>query len=141
MHMYQMRVESGVRDAIWATRRKELTIPQRGRVITDAFARAFPDDAAVVRLPMGLAPGEAFSQGYLRYQISPLVRPTDGVSSRQVNEAIASAGGILMKVGNDQQLRFATRGQAEQAYRRLVEKINKPIWAISEETASSDAGG
>src|SRR5947207_11602763 len=32
---------------------KDLTIPQRGRLISDAFAAAFPNEQAVVRLPMG----------------------------------------------------------------------------------------
>jgi len=38
-----------------------------------------------------------------------------------------------MQVGGDTRLRFATRGQASEAYRRLVERINKPIWMLSEE--------
>lgn len=117
---------------------KELTIPERGRVIADAFATAFPHEQGVVRLTMGLKPGEALSQGYLRYQIIPLVRPVDHVTTKQVKDAMASAGGVLMQVGNDQQLRFATRGQAEEAYRRLLEKINKPIWTLSEETSTSE---
>jgi hypothetical protein len=117
---------------------KDLAIAQRARVIADAFATAFPDDHSVVRLPLGLTPGEALSQGYLRYLIVPLVRPADKVTARQLNEAMASAGGILMRIGSDQRLRFATREQAEEAYRRLLEKINKPIWTLSEESSTSD---
>ncbi len=129
---------SSVHIAVIWDKWKELAIPQRGRVITDAYAAAHPNSRLVVRLPMGLTPGEALSQGYLRYQIIPLVRPTDHVTTRQVKDAMASAGGVLMNVGNDQQLRFATRAQAEEAYRRLLEKINKPIWTLSEEASSSD---
>ena len=129
---------SSVHIAVIWDKWKELAIPQRGRVITDAYAAAHPHSRLVVRFPMGLTPGEALSQGYLRYQIIPLVRPTDHVTPRQLKEAMASAGGVLMRVGNDQQLRFATRAQAEEAYRRLLEKINKPIWTLSEETSSSD---
>jgi len=47
-------------------------------------------------------------------------------------------GGVRMQIGNDEQLRFATRAQAEQAYRRLLEKINEPIWTLSEETSALD---
>ena len=117
---------------------KDLTIPYRARVIADAFAAAFPNDHSVVRLPLGLTPGEALSQGYLRYLIVPLVRPTDKVTAKQLKDAMASVGGILMHIGSDQRLRFATREQAEEAYRRLLEKINKPIWTLSEETSTSD---
>jgi hypothetical protein len=118
---------------------RDLTIPERSRVIADAFAAAFPDEDVVVRFPMGLTPGEALSQGYLPYQIIPFVRPTDGVSSAAVKQAMNSAGGVRMQIGGDMQLRFATRGQASAAYRRLVERINKPIWTLSEETTSSNS--
>ena len=118
---------------------KNLPIVERGRDITDAFAAAWPEEQDVVRFTMGLTPGKALSQGYLRYQIVPLVRPADGVSAAAVKQAMNSAGGVRMQVGNDLQLRFATRGQAAEAYRRLVERINKPIWTLSEETWSSDA--
>ncbi len=114
---------------------KNLSIPQRSQVVADAFALAFPMEDVVVRAPMGLTSGEAFSQGYLRYQIIPLVRPSDHVTANQVLDAMSAAGGVLVQVGGDQQLRFATRAQAQEAYRRLVEKINKPIWALSEETS------
>lgn len=120
---------------------KDLTIPQRGRVIADAFEAAFPAEQSVLRLAMGLTPGEALSQGHLHYQIVPMVRATDKVTDKQARDAMASAGGVLMQVGGDQQLRFATRAQVEEAYRRLVEKINKPIWTLVEEVGSSDAGG
>jgi hypothetical protein len=120
---------------------KDLPIPARGRVITDAFAAAFPNDDAAVRLPMGLTAGEAFSQGYLRYRITPSLRATDHVTSKQVRDAMYSAGGIVVEVGDEVELRFATRAQAEGAYRQLLEDINKPIWTLSEETRSTDSGG
>src|SRR5687768_12650445 len=110
---------------IWS-KWKDLTIAERGRVISDAYAAAFPNDLSVVRLPMGLTTGEAFSQGHLKYRIIPLVRPTDGVSMKQVHDAMYSAGGVILEVGDDLELRFATRLQAEGAYRRLLEQINKP---------------
>jgi hypothetical protein len=118
---------------------RDLTIPERSRVIADAFAAAFPNEDAVVRFPMGLTPGEALSQGYLPYQITTLVRPADGVSQTTVKQAMNAAGGVQMQVGGDMHLRFATRGQASEAYRRLVERVNKPIWTLSEETSSSNS--
>jgi hypothetical protein len=136
-----MAPTSSVHIAVIWDKWKELPIPQRGRVITDAYAAAFPQSHLVVRLPMGLTPGEALTQGYLRYRIIPLVRPVDKVTVKQVKDAIASAGGVLMQIGNDQQLRFATREQAEGAYRRLLEKVTKPIWTLSEESGSPDSGG
>ncbi len=120
---------------------RDLAIPERSRVIADAFVAAFPDEDVVVRFPMGLTSGEAFAQGYLPYQIMPLVRPTDGVSSTALKQAMNAAGGVRVQVGGDMQLRFATRGQASEAYRRLVERINKPIWTLSEETSSSNSEG
>jgi hypothetical protein len=90
----------------------------------------------VVRVPIGLTSGEALSQGYLRYQISALVRQSDHVSAKQVRDAMTAAGGVPVQVGGTRQLRFPTRAQAEEAYRRLVEKIDKPIWTLSEEVDS-----
>jgi hypothetical protein len=40
---------------------RDLTIPERSRVIADAFAAAFPNEDVVVRFPMGLTPGEALT--------------------------------------------------------------------------------
>lgn len=117
---------------------KDLAIPQRARVIADAFKAAFPQESTVVRLPLGLTPGEALSQGHLRYLIIPLVRKADRVTEKQLEDAMDSAGGILMRIGSERRLRFATRAQAEEAYRRLLKKINKPIWTLSEETSTSD---
>jgi hypothetical protein len=123
---------------IW-DRWKDLTVPERGRVITDAFLAADPDRREPVTFPMGLTPGEALRQGFLPYQIIPLVRSSDGVSNEQVARAMQAAGGVLLRVGDEVQLRFATRGQANEAYRRLLERINKPIWTISEELSGSEA--
>src|SRR5580693_9476046 len=98
---------------------KGFPIPHRNSVIIDAFGLAFPNERAVVSIPLGLTSGEAYSQGFLRYQIIPLARPADGVSDRQIKDAMATAGGVLLQVGGDKQLRFATRAQANEAYRRL----------------------
>ena len=117
---------------------KDLKIPERGRVITDAFAAAFPADNWVVSLPMGLTPGEALTQGYLRCLIIPYVSASDHVTAKQIRDAMASAGGVMMRVGNDKRLGFATRAQAETAYRRLLEKINKPIWVLVGEGSSTE---
>jgi hypothetical protein len=119
---------------------KDLTIPQRARVIADAFAAAHPDQDLAVTFPIGLTPGEALRQGFLPYQITPVVRPEDRLRNEELNEALRAAGGVLIQVGDDVQLRFATRGQANRAYRRLLERINKPIWTISEEFSNSESG-
>ena len=119
---------------------KSLTIPERASVIIDAYGEAHPNMAVAVRFPIGLTPGEALTQGYLGYQIIPLVRPTDHVTTKQVNDAMASAGGLLMQIGGDRQLRFATRAQAREAYRRLLQKLNKPIWTLVEEMSSGQSG-
>ena len=63
----------------------------------------------------------------------PLVRPADRVSAAALKQAMNTAGDVRIHVGGDMQLRFATRSQASEAYRRLVERINKPIWMLSEE--------
>lgn len=125
---------------IWS-KWKGMAIPERARVISDAYAAAFPNDNSVVRLPMGLTTGEAFSQGHLEYRIIPLVRPADNVSMKQVHDAMYAAGGVILEVGDNLELRFASRAQAEGAYRRLLEQINKPIWTLSEESVSSESSG
>lgn len=122
---------------VW-DRWRDLTPPQRDRVIVDAFGAAHPEQKESVSFPMGLTPGEALHQGFLPYQIIALARPEDGINAEDIDQAMRLAGGIFVTVGDDVQLRFTTRGQANEAYRRLLKRINKPIWTLSEEFSNSE---
>jgi hypothetical protein len=110
----------------------------RGRIVADAFVAAHSEDADAVTVTMALTPGEALTLGMLPFRIEPLVRASDKVSAQDVSAAMRSAGGVLVQVGGEKQLRFLTRRQAEEAYRRLTKSINKPIWSIVVEGRSSD---
>jgi hypothetical protein len=68
---------------------KDLTAAERARVFADAYAAAHPRSDTVVRLPLGLTPGEALTQGHLRYQIVSLVRAGEGVSAQAVSSTFA----------------------------------------------------
>jgi hypothetical protein len=122
---------------VW-DRWRDLTPQQRDRVIVDSFAAGHPGQDEPVSFPMGLTPGEALHQGFLPYQINAHARAEDGVSAKDIDQAMKSAGGIFLRVGDDVQLRFATRGQAGEAYRRLLNRVNKPIWTLSEELSNSE---
>lgn len=120
---------------VW-DRWKDVAVTDRNRIITDAFVTANPDELGLALFPIGLTPGEALHQGFLPYQIVPVLRGKDVVGDDELKDAMQSAGGVLLQADDDLQLRFATRDQANEAFRRLLDQINKPIWTIAEEFSS-----
>ena len=71
--------------------------------------------------------------GFLSYSIVTTRRKSDKASLDSLAKAMATAGGIVVKVGSATQLRFATLEQAENAYRDLSQKVPGPYWAIVQE--------
>jgi hypothetical protein len=76
--------------------------------------------------------------GYLRYRIEALVRKEDDVTARQITDAMKGVGGVYMRVGTEKQLRFATKSQAETAYRALNAMLPSPVWTLVLETSSGE---
>jgi hypothetical protein len=118
---------------------KDLSLSERGEVISRAYAAAHPDQANAVTVAMGLTPLEAVHSGYLPYRVVPLKRRGDRVPDKQILEAMASVGGVFLRAGTEVQLRFPTEKMAEDAYRALFEKIPKPIWGLVHETVAAES--
>lgn len=106
---------------------------ERSGLITDAIHAARPEDLDTLTIAMGLTPREALSLGYLPFHIVPAARASDRVRAADVAAAMRAAGGILLEVDGAKQIRFATRAQAEQAYRALATRVPAPIWTLVHE--------
>ena len=120
--------------AIWDAW-KDLSPDERSQIILDAYANAKRLRGLTITVAMGLTDEEALWGGFLPYSIVTTRRREDGVSLHQLERALASAGGIVIKVGSSTQLRFATMEQAQDAYRRLAQAVPGPYWAIVQEQA------
>src|SRR5579859_3080179 len=77
---------------------QDLTGAERGRIITDAYLAAHPDEPTPVTIPIGVTAAEALTMGYLKYEIQALVRKEDRVSSRQITDAMKTVGGVYMQI-------------------------------------------
>ncbi len=117
---------------------QNLSGAERGRIITDAYQAAHPEEKTPVTIPIGVTASEALTLGYLKYEIQALVRKEDKVTTKQIIEAMKTAGGIFMQIGTKVQLRFATQAQAETAYRAVNSKLPSPVWTLVLETANVD---
>jgi hypothetical protein len=120
----------------WADLQRE----KRAQIIIDAFATCNTSrQQSAVTIPMGLTSSEALSMGFLPYRIEPAVRKSDKVPETKIKQAMDSVGGVSIQVGKQRQLRFATQAQAQEAFRRLLQQIAKPIWTLVQETAGGDS--
>jgi len=115
-----------------------LSPTERSKVILDAYAKAKRHRGSTITVAMGLTSEEALRGGFLPYSIVTTRRQGDKVSPDELAQAMARAGGIVLKVGSSTQLRFATREQAEDAYRQLSQKVPGPYWAIVQELRSGE---
>jgi hypothetical protein len=112
---------------------EDLSPVKRSRIIGDAYAKAKRLRDATITVAMGLTSEEALRLGFLPYSIVTTRRQGDTVSADALTKVMASAGGIVVKVGSSTQLRFATLEQAEDAYRYLSQQVAGPYWAIVQE--------
>lgn len=87
---------------------------------------------------MGLTASEAISLGYLPFRIAALVRKADGLSPAKLQKAMEKAGGVQVRIGNELDIRFATRAQAANAYRTLQSDLPSPVWTIIEERPAAE---
>ena len=105
----------------------------RSKVILNAYAKVKRLRGSIITVAMGLTSEEAMRMGFLSYSIVTTRRKSDKASLDSLAKAMATAGGIVVKVGSATQLRFATLEQAENAYRDLSQKVPGPYWAIVQE--------
>ena len=112
---------------------KSLLPKDRSKVILDAYAMAERAQNMTFTMAMGLTGEEAFRLGFLPYSIVSTRRNGDTVSAAELEKTMAGLGGILLKIGQSVQLRYPTLEQAEDAYRKLSQRVPGPYWAIVHE--------
>ena len=115
-----------------------LTPDDRSKTILDAYAEAGRLADAAITMAMGLTGEEAFRMGFLQYGIVTTRRKGDEVSINELSKAMASAGGVFLRVGSSTQLRFPTLELAEDAYRRLSQEVPGPYWAIMHDQSTPE---
>jgi hypothetical protein len=100
----------------------------RSDIIVDAYRRM-----GVEKIPiaLGLTFEEAISSGLLPFSIVPLVRESDPISRDSIRTALLHEGAVETSSGLV--LRFADSGQAQEAYRRLIQSVSGPYWSIVHE--------
>jgi hypothetical protein len=121
---------------IWDAWRR-LSSAERANVIIDAYARTHPESPAPA-VAMGLTASEAISLGYLPFRIAALVREADDISRSKLEKAMQKAGGVPVHIGDELELRFATRAQAASAYRTVVTELPSPVWTLIEERSVTE---
>ena len=108
---------------------EDLDASERGRIITDAFARAGIDD--IIQVAMGVTQQEAIDSGYFPYRIIANLKGADGKKvSTAVRKAMEQAPGVQVRIGSSLQLRYPTLEHAQEAYRELSAAVPGPYWAI-----------
>ncbi len=111
---------------------------QRSQVILDAYAVANPK-SPVPTITMGFTSSQALSLGYLPFKIIAIVRDGDRVSRGELDAAMKAAGGVQVRVGDELEIRFATQGQAANAYRFVQTRVPSPVWTLVEERAAAES--
>ncbi len=111
---------------------------ERSKIILEAYTDAKRLRGSTITVAMGLIGEEALRMGFLPYSIVTTRRHGDKASSDKLAKAMLGAGGVVVKIGSSTQLRFATLGQAEDAYRKLSQQVAGPYWAIVQEQAAAE---
>jgi hypothetical protein len=117
---------------------KDLSQTDRSEIIMDAYAKAKRLATANITVAMGLTSEEALRAGFLTYGIVAMRRHGDKASLAELTRAMVNVGGVVLKIGDSTQLRFPTREQAEDAYRKLSQNLPGPYWAIVQDHPTSD---
>jgi hypothetical protein len=117
---------------------KDLTPEERARVLREAYAKANRRRGYTITAAVGVTSEEALRLGLLPYSIVTTRRAGDKVLLDELSRAMASAGGVPVRIGTSAQLRFPTLEAAEDAYRLLSQEIPGPYWAIVHEPTAID---
>jgi hypothetical protein len=100
----------------------------RSDIIADAYRKVGPEK---VPIALGVTFEEAISSGILPFSIVPLVRESDPISRDWIRACLIKEGAVETSGGLV--LRFADSGQAQEAYRRLIQAAPGPYWSIVHE--------
>ncbi|MFM7127895.1 MAG: hypothetical protein ACKO0V_00880 [bacterium] len=112
---------------------EKVPFEERAEIIRKAYLKAeVVDSADKLALLVGLTFPEAYEEGILPYQVVPLLRKGDPVTSEQCLQAMRNEGASALFPGLPAVLRFATEIEAETARKRLVRQLppSEQVWAI-----------
>lgn len=96
----------------------------RGSIITDAYG----DDQAKISLALGVTYGEALERQVLPYVVAPMIRGGE-IDPDELQRAMLEQGAFTTFQGTVD-LRFPTMAMAEEARRRLCDRLPKGYWSI-----------
>lgn len=120
---------------VWE-RWNEVPPEERASIITEAYERAEPDLVPNLTVVVGATLDEAIQLNLLPYEVIASHRKDDPVSLRDLSEALREEGAIDTRSGTH--LRYPTRQMAEEALRRLSERIPGPYWSIQQTISQGD---
>jgi hypothetical protein len=104
------------------------TSSDRSDIILNAY-KEDPKNASIqIAQALGVTHKEAIEQQILPYAVMPIARGSD-IGAEDVKKAMVDEGGFKLDNGNID-LRFPTMSLAEEAHKRLVDKLPKGYWSI-----------
>ncbi len=106
---------------------------------TNLILAAYQDRKETIAQALGITYQEALEQHLLPYAVMPMTRPGDKVVLATLHEAMLAEGGITLP-GDRIDLRFPTLAMAEDAHRKLTERLPSGYWSIVQSAASFCAG-
>jgi len=131
----QVTRPNGDRDVtvIW-DRWRSVPEDARPEVIIAAYERAEGKEYAdSVMTAEGVTASEAAALGILRYAVVPARRRDDPVPAEAYRKAVAEEAKHTLLGGRATELRYARLEDAEEAYRRLTDRLPGSAWAIAEQ--------
>lgn len=108
----------------------------RTAAILQAYERAEGRDYRNrIALASGLTVPEAHAAGFLPYQVITAIRKGDPVTEDECRRALVEEGASTLLDEDHPQLRFATEEEAEDAKKRLAERLrgSDPVWIVIKE--------
>lgn len=97
---------------------------------SDLILEAYQGSNVQIAQALGVTYQEAIEQQVLPYAVVPMIRQGD-IDEETVRNAMLAEGGFALESGNVD-LRFPTMSLAQQAHKRLTDKMPKEYWSIFE---------
>jgi hypothetical protein len=95
---------------------------------------AYKEQSPRIAQALGVTYQEAIEQQVLPYVVVPMVRHGE-IDPEELKRAMIAEGGLILANGKVE-LRFPTMALAEQAHRRLSDRLPKGYWSIVQTVAS-----
>jgi hypothetical protein len=102
--------------------------PFRSEDRSSVILEAYKEQKRNIAQALGVTYREALEQQVLPYAVIPMVRRGE-VNAEELKKAMIAEGGFSLE-GGKFDLRFPTMALAEQAHRRLSDKLPKGYWSI-----------